>query len=58
MSNINSFGKKGVKYFIGYEDAKITDLYVYFSEQWVHIEETLMILDNNFNKRWSITRKI
>ena len=30
VSNKDSFGKKGFKYFIGYEDAKKLGLYVYF----------------------------
>ena len=38
------FGKKGFKYFIGYIDAKKINLHAYFSQQWQHIEKTLMKL--------------
>ena len=31
LSNKISFGKKGFKYFIGYKEAKKSDLYMYFS---------------------------
>ena len=31
VSNKVSFGKKGFKYFIGYKEAKKSDLYMYFS---------------------------
>ena len=40
-----SFSKKGFKYFIGYEDAKKIDLYAYFFQKCMHIEETLMKLN-------------
>ena len=33
VSNKFSFGKKGFKYFIGYKDAKKSDLYVYFFQK-------------------------
>ena len=33
VSNKVSFGKKGLKYFIGYKDAKKLNLYVYFSQK-------------------------
>ena len=33
VSNKFSFGKKGLKYFIGYKDAKKSDLYVYFFQK-------------------------
>ena len=33
VSNKFSFGKKGFKYFIGYKDAKKSDLYVHFSQK-------------------------
>ena len=39
------FGKKGLKYLIGYRDAKKIDLDVYFSQEGVHIEKTLMKLN-------------
>ena len=45
VSNKGCLGKKGFKYFIGYKDAKKLELYVYFSQKWVHIEETLMKLN-------------
>ena len=45
VSNKDSFGKKGFKYFIGYEDAKKLGLYVYFYHEWVHVEKTLTKLD-------------
>ena len=45
VSNKVFFGKKGFKYFIEYKDSKKLDLYVYFSQKWVHIEETLMKLN-------------
>ena len=44
VSNKVPFGKKGFKCFIGYEDAKKIDFYVYFSQKRVHIEETLIKL--------------
>ena len=40
-----SFGKKVIKYFIGYKDAKKSDLYTCFYQKWVHIENTLMKLN-------------
>ena len=42
VSNKVSFGKNGFKYFIG------LDIYVYFSQKRVHIEETLMKLNTKF----------
>ena len=45
VSNKVFFGKKGFKYFIEYKDSKKLDLYVYFSQKWVHTEETLMKLN-------------
>ena len=42
VSNKVTFGKEGFKYFLGYKDAEKLYLYVYFSQIWVHIEETLM----------------
>ena len=45
ISNKVSFGKNGFKYFIGRKDAKKLDLFVYFSQNRVHIEETLMKLN-------------
>ena len=45
VTNKVSFGRKGFKYFIGYKDDKKSDLYAYFSQKWVHIEETLMKLN-------------
>ena len=33
LSNKISFGKKGFKYFIGYKEAKKSDLYMYFSQK-------------------------
>ena len=45
VSSEVSFGKKGFKYFIGYKHAKKIDLYVYLSQKWVHIEETLKKLN-------------
>ena len=45
VSNKVSFGKSGLIYFTGYKDAKKTDLYAYFFQKLVHIEETLMKLN-------------
>ena len=45
VSNKVAFGKKGFKYFIGYEDAKKLSLFVYFYQKWQHIEKTLMKLN-------------
>ena len=42
VSNNITFGKKHFKYFIGYEDAKKLNLYVYFSQKWVPMKQTLM----------------
>ena len=39
------FGKKRFKYFIGYKDGKKINLYVYFSQKEVHIEEILIKLN-------------
>ena len=44
VSNKLSFGEKGFEYLIGNKDAKKIDLYVYFSQKFVHIEGTLMKL--------------
>ena len=40
VSNKIPFGKNEFKYFIGYKDTKKLDLYVYFSQKWMHIEKT------------------
>ena len=48
VSNKVSFGKKGLKYFIGYKYVKKLDLCVYFSQKWVHIEKTLIKLNMSF----------
>ena len=48
VSDKVSFGKMGFKYFIGYKYAKKLDIYVYLSQKWVHIEETLMKLNIYF----------
>ena len=45
VSNKFCFIKKGFKYFIVYKDAKKGDLYAYFFQKWVHIEDTLMKLN-------------
>ena len=45
VSNKVYFGKKDLKYFIGYKDATKLDLYAYFFQKLVHIEETLMKLN-------------
>ena len=45
ISDKDSLGKKGFKYFVGYKDAKKLDLYAYFFQNLVHIEETLMKLN-------------
>ena len=45
VSNKVSFGKKGFKHFTVYEEAKKLGLYVYFSQKWVNIEETLTKLN-------------
>ena len=45
ISDKVSFGKEGFKYFTGYKDAKKLDLHVYFFQNLVHIEETLMKLN-------------
>ena len=50
ISNKVSFGKKGFKFFIGYNDAKKLGLYAYFFQKWVYIEETLMICKKNIIK--------
>ena len=42
VSNKVSLGIKGFKYFTGYKDTKKLDLYAYFFQKWVHIEEILM----------------
>ena len=41
-SNKVSFGKKGFKYSIGYNNAKKIDFCIYFSQKRVLIEETFM----------------
>ena len=52
VSNKIPFGKSEFKYFIGYKDTKKLDLYVYFSQKWMHIEKTLMKLNMHlFDKR-------
>ena len=48
VSNKASFGKKGFKCFIGCKDAKKLDLYGYFFQKWVYIEETLMKLNMSY----------
>ena len=48
VSNKVSFGKKDFKPFVGYKDAKKIDLYVYFFQKCLHIEEILMKLDMRF----------
>ena len=45
VSNKVSFGKNGFKFFNGYKDPKKLDLYPYFFQKCVHIEETLMKLN-------------
>ena len=45
VSNKVCFGRKSFRYFIGYKDAKKLDLYVYFFQKFVHIENTLMKLN-------------
>ena len=45
VSNKVSFGEKDFEYFIRYKDAKKIELYVYFYQKGVHIEETLMKLN-------------
>ena len=45
VSNKVCFGRKGFRYFIGYKDAKKLDLYAYFFQKCVHIENTLMKLN-------------
>ena len=45
VSNKVSLSKKGFKYFIGSENAKKINLYVYFPHKWVYIEETLIKLN-------------
>ena len=42
VSNRVSFCKKDFKYVIGDKDAKKIDLYVYFFQKQVHIEEILI----------------
>ena len=42
ISDKVSFDEKGFKYFIGYKDAKKLDLYAYFFQTLVHIEQTLI----------------
>ena len=60
VSNKDSFGKKGFKYFIGYEDAKTPDLYTMFLPKMSacrrDFEKTKWMYF--FNKRWKIVRKI
>ena len=48
VSNKVSFGKKDFKPFVGYKNAKKIDLYVYFFQKCLHIEEILMKLDMRF----------
>ena len=45
VSNKAPFAKKSFIYFIGYKDAKKLNLYAYFFQNWVDIEETLMKLN-------------
>ena len=45
VSNKVSLIKKGFKYFIGYKNAKKINLYVYFCQKWVYIEEALIKLN-------------
>ena len=45
------FGEKSLKYFIGYEDAKKINLYVYFSQKRAHIEKTLMKVNTSFQQK-------
>ena len=42
VSNNISYGKNDFKCFIGYKNAKKLDLYSYFFQKWVHIEEIFM----------------
>ena len=39
------FGKIRFKYFIDYKDTKKLNLYVYFSQKWLHTEKTLVKLN-------------
>ena len=48
VSNKTSISKKDFKYFIGYKNTKKIDLYAYFFQISVHIEETLMKLNIGF----------
>ena len=45
VSNTVPFGKKGFKYFIGYKDAEKLSLYMYFYQEWLHIEKTFTKLN-------------
>ena len=42
------FGKIRFKYFIGYKDTKKLNLYVHFSQKWLHTEKTLIKLNSIF----------
>ena len=44
VSNKVSFGKKDLSILLATKMVKKLDLYVYFSQKWVHIEKTLMKL--------------
>ena len=60
VSNKVSFVKKGVKYFVGYKNTKkIRPLYIYLSQIWVHVKDTLMKVNIClFYKKWWVIRKI
>ena len=45
VSNKVSFGKKGFKHLIGYKHDQKMHIYVYFSQKWVHTEETFLKLN-------------
>ena len=53
VSNKIRFGKLGFKYFIGYKKLKELNVYVFFHQKRLHIENTLMKLNTYilFNKR-------
>ena len=45
VSNKVSFDKNRFQYFIDYENTKEMDLYLYFFQKWLNIEEVLIKLN-------------
>ena len=44
-SLLTKINNENFKYFISYKDIKILDLYSYFFQKWVHVEEILIKLN-------------